>query len=75
MKKPDCNRCENRSCVCAKTLANGIRIPLKSSETCGNHVPIKAGWMLAELALAHPQSLHDALSALPFRVNLDFYLR
>jgi hypothetical protein len=31
-------------------------------------------FMLAELALEHPQSLHDALSSLPFKASLNFYL-
>ena len=32
------------------------------------------GWTVAELALAYPTSLNKALSALPFRVDLAFYL-
>lgn len=72
--KPDCNRCDTK---CNPTITNkrGERIPIKNSETCGQHIPVKGKWMLAELALEHPQSLHDALSSLTFNVKLDFYLR
>jgi len=58
----DCNRC-GRECRGHNFKTN-----------CTNYIKTKDTFMLAELALAHPQSLHDALSSLPFDTNLDFYL-
>lgn len=45
------------------------------SENCNRHRPPRGTFMLAELALAHPSELNEALSALPFEVNLGFYLK
>ncbi len=62
---PNCNDCEPV-----------IKCPGRGgSQNCKSYLPRKAGWMLAELALAHPTSLNEALSALPFEVNLNFYLK
>ena len=61
---PDCNRCEP-----AKRCSGGYE------RGCTNYRPPKDTWMLAEMALAYPDSLNEALSALPFKCNLDFYLR
>ena len=63
---PDCNRCE--------TKCGGI-FDLKAMQACSRHIPPKEGWMLAELALAHPSELNEALKDLPFDVSLNFYLK
>ena len=42
---------------------------------CSVWVDPRGTFKLAELALAHPQSLHEALVSLPFNVNLNFVLR
>ena len=62
---PNCNRCEP-AIKCA-----GMTNP----EGCRNYIPPKDTWMMAELLLAHPTSLNEALKDLPFDVNLGFYLR
>jgi len=64
--KEDCNRCDPLGGSC-----NGKLNP----EGCKRYCKPKEGWMLAELALSHPTSLNEALSALPFETNLMFYLR
>jgi len=61
-RKPDCNNC-----------ATGCKGKLDSS-TCDRYTKPREGWQLVELALAHPTSLNEALSVLPFDVNLNFYL-
>jgi len=60
----DCNRCNNHNC---KGLG-------RNYDPCKIHSNPKEGFTLAELALAHPQGLHEALSALPFKTNLEFTL-
>ncbi len=62
--RSDCNRC-NTPC----------REVMHDSKTCKEFTPPKEGWPLAELALAYPTSLNEALSYLPFNVHLNFYLR
>ncbi len=65
IKRKDCNNCSPE-------------MPCKGrvdSKNCFKHKLPKSGWMLAELALAHPTSLNQALSALPFECNLEFYLK
>ncbi len=62
---PDCNRCATQQC-------QGKKEPKK---TCTRWLPPKEGWQLAELALAYPTSLNEALRQLPFETNLDFYLK
>ena len=59
----DCNRCA--------TKCSGNQF----TPDCRYYMPPPEGFMLAECALSHPQSLHDALSALPFDTNLNFYLK
>jgi len=59
----DCNRCDNG---CGRK---------KNSGKCTRHTIPKEGFMLAELTLAHATSLNKALSALPFKANLKFYLK
>lgn len=62
---PDCNRC-NTTC----TGKN------KNEELdCTDYNIPKEGFMLAELTLVHATSLNNALSALPFEANLNFYLK
>jgi len=63
--KEDCNRCDTTRKCAGKSNPDG----------CSSFVPPKDTWMLAELALAHPDSLNRALSALPFDTNLGFYLK
>lgn len=59
-----CNHCARKNC-------KGINI-------CHVDCPIwidPAGKIqMAELLLYHPQTTHDTLSAMPFKVNLDFHL-
>lgn len=64
MKIIDCNRCDNSNCKGRTDYKN-----------CTQYLPPKDTWMLAELALAHPTSLNQALSQLPFECNLNFYLK
>jgi len=63
--RANCNRCARKGC-------NGMVNP---EQNCKTHVKPKDGFMLAEIALAYPSSLNEALSALPFSTNLDFHLR
>ena len=63
--RPNCNRCQpTKRC---KGVADESK--------CFNFRAPYDKWMLAEIALAYPASLNEALSNLPFTVNLDFYLR
>ena len=62
----NCNRCDKGICVAAKKMNIG--------DSCKNFRPPYDKWRLAELALAHPTSLNEALSALPFETNIDTYL-
>ena len=65
---PDCNRCEpGNKCPGASHMM--------FMKHCTRYIPPKDTWMVAELALAHPTSLNEALSQLPFEVNLGFYLK
>jgi hypothetical protein len=59
----DCNYCKR---VCKGTP----KVP-----RCPGQIKPEGKFMLAELALDHAQSLHNALSALPFETNLGFSLR
>ena len=63
----DCNNCSTGSCKGADTL--------KDIDDCTKHTFPRSGWMLAELALAHPNSLNESLRVLPYEVNLGFYLK
>lgn len=58
----DCNGCVNYSCKGADHI--------ETMNKCQFFRPPQSGFSLAEMALQHPQSLHDALSSLPFMVNL-----
>ena len=60
----NCNRCANRNC-------KGIP---KMIDPCRMKVAPYDKFKLAELALSHPQGLHDVFSALPFKVDLSFKL-
>ena len=60
--QPNCNRCQTR--------CRGNERPQK----CIKYQRPREGWTMAELALAYPTSLHEALSALPFDINLNFFL-
>jgi len=61
----DCNRCEPS--IKCKGKADSLK--------CPHFQKPPEGWMLAEVALVHADSLNKALSALPFEVNLGFYLK
>lgn len=64
---PNCNHCDQgKGCRGALTI--------EAMVTCKKFVPIKGGWELAELALAHPTGLHKALSALP-HINVTGYFK
>lgn len=65
-KEPEnCNRCAAKNC-------KGLSVtPLG----CAKWISPTGSFMLAELALAHATSLNEALSALPFEANLNFYLK
>lgn len=77
----DCNRCDNRKCrlVCGIVKENGKRVKRTGmkypQKHCKAHVEPSGGWQVAELALAYPQNLHNALTALPFKANLNFRLK
>jgi len=62
----DCNRCDKGICMAAKKM--------KIGDSCRNFKPPYDQWKLAELVLAHPTSLNEALSALPFETNIDIHL-
>ena len=64
--REDCNRCDPLGGSC-----KGMIDP----KGCHKFCKPKEGWMLAELALAYPTGLNEALSVLPFESNLTFYLR
>lgn len=70
---PDCNRCDRKGCD-PTFVVNRIRY-LKKNFICKGHVQPRSGWPLVELALAHPTGLNEALSNLPFQINLNLYLR
>lgn len=77
MPTKECNQCQ-RTCTAGITrtfTAGKETVKINNHFICPGQVKITRRVMLAEAALAHPQSMHDALSALPFKVNLDFYLR
>ena len=77
---PNCNRCDRQCPYSYKFKLNNGKIikrrGIKGDERkqCEMYRPPKEGWRLAELALTHPQSLHDCLSRLPFKVNVSMYL-
>jgi len=82
MKAEDCNNC-TRTCNPVIQDKFGNRYPkkiVKKGDTfipfvCPGQKPTRGTFMLAELALSYPTSLNEALSALPFDCNLNFYLR
>ena len=63
---PNCNRCNRGICMAAKKM--------KIGDSCKKFMPPYDKWKLAELALAYPSSLNMALSALPFKTNIDHYI-
>ena len=65
LKKHDCNYCVPQFECKGRP----------DSENCTRHRPPVGTFMLAELALAHPTSLNESLSRLPFDCNLEFYLK
>lgn len=69
---PDCNRCQP-AIKCKGMVMPQARTHWK--ESCFKWRKPQDTFMLAELVLGYPQSLHDALSRLSFDVRLDFYLR
>ena len=71
-KKHDCNNCAR---ICRGDVIRDTHGGIKKFLPCPGQAEPGGSFMLAELALEHPQSLHDSLSALPFSVNLGFYLK
>ena len=63
---PNCNRCDKGICMAAKKM--------KIGDSCKNFRPPYDKWKLAELVLAYPTSLNEALSALPFETNIGIHL-
>ena len=56
----------------AKTKVNALK---NGARLCSfNMGSSKEGWPLIELALAYPDSLNRALSALPFKIRIKDYL-
>ena len=72
MKKYDCNNCCQK-CDGDVVVRKGKRIGIYG-QCLKTWTPPQSRIKLAEAALAHPQSLHNALSSLPFKVRLDFYI-
>jgi len=71
---PNCNNCDS-ICKGAIGTRHGKPYGWNEVEKCRRYTePKKWKPMLAELALTHPQSLHDSLSVLPFKVKLNFTL-
>ncbi len=62
----DCNCCGEGNCKGRDQFA---------ALDCPDWIDPSGTFKLAEFALAHPQNLHEALVSLPFKVNLNFYLR
>lgn len=62
--KTDCNRC-NRGTQCGGD----------HRKKCKGFMPPYDTWKLAEMVLAHPTGLNAALSALPFKINIDRYIK
>ena len=60
----DCNRCNPNA-----------RCRGDHRERCKGFKPIQGTWKLGELALAHPTGLNAALLALPFKTNIDRYIK
>lgn len=71
----NCNHCAHKTCLPVVRQGKAIFINKTYTTECPGHVDPTGKFMLAELALAHPQGLHDALSALPFRTDLSFHLK
>ena len=59
----DCNRCNRSRCEGSSKF-----------KPCPDWVKVDGKFTMAEVLLSHPQTTHDALTGLPFKVNLDFYL-
>jgi len=62
----NCNRCDRGICQDARKMRIG--------DSCKRFKPPYSTWKLAELVLAHPTSLNEALSALPFKTNINVRL-
>lgn len=75
-QKADCNACTVRDCKGFVRLSpRGIRLSAPCEKKfCSAYRAPKGRFKLVELALEYPQSLQDALSALPFKVQISKYL-
>ena len=60
----NCNRCANRAC---KGLPGKL-------DPCGIYISPWSKFKMAELLLDHPQGLHNVLSSMPFKTDLNFKL-
>ena len=58
-----CNHCNRKKCKIVGQV-----------DPCKLWIDPWGKFKMAELLLAHPQSLHNALSALPFKTDLTFKL-
>lgn len=63
MAMQNCNRCNPN-----------VRCRGDHKEKCKGFIPPFDKWKLVEIALAHPTSLNEALSALPFETNIGIHL-
>lgn len=71
----NCNACDKRECDGAVVINAGMRISGWDEEKCPKFRPIRPKVKLVEAAMSHPQGLYNTLNNLPFKVNLDKYLR
>lgn len=63
----NCNRCDRGICMAAKKM--------KIGDNCKKFRPPYNKWKLAEMAMVNPTGLSAALSALPFKTNIDRYIK
>lgn len=68
----NCNRC-NPTTRCRGGHKERNRIDSKGK--CNGFIQPYDKWKLAEMVLAHPTSLNAALLALPFKTNIDRYIK
>lgn len=65
---PNCNRCNVR--MRCRGESN-----MEKMNKCKKFIPPYDKFKLAEIALAHPTSLNEALSVLPFETNISNYIK
>ena len=67
--RSNCNHCASKTCKAKVYSAQ------RPDQDCPIWVDPSGTFSLAELALEHLQGLYNALNALPFKPNLEFYLK